>query len=173
MPLLEEARRRDPIGQYCFGRAEQLKFEGARFDLVVSYLSLIDIPDFRTAIGEMVRVLKPGGTLLIANLTSFTTACAAQGWVRDAEGRRLHYPVDCYLDEFPEWVTWADIRLRNWQRPLGAYMTALLDRGLELRFFEEPEPVSGDPERVAIYRRAPWFLVMEWEKPDPATPAPP
>jgi SAM-dependent methyltransferase len=164
--LIEEARRRDPGGKYLLGRAEQLDFVDNRFDLVVSYLSLIDIPDFRGAINEMTRVLKPGGRLLIANLTGFTTACGGQGWVRDAEGRRLHYPVDRYLDEFPQWVSWADIRLLNWHRPLGAYMTAFLDRGLELRFFQEPEPVSGNPERVAIYRRVPWFIVMEWEKPD-------
>jgi hypothetical protein len=44
-------------------------------------------------------------------------------------------------------------------------MTALLGCGLQLRFFEEPQPVGGDPERAAIHRRAPWFLVMEWSKP--------
>jgi hypothetical protein len=37
-------------------------------------------------------VLKPGGSLLIANLTGFTSACADQGWVKDEEGRRLHFP---------------------------------------------------------------------------------
>jgi SAM-dependent methyltransferase len=164
--LLDEARRRDAGGQYVFGRAEKLEFDDGRFDLVVSYLSLFDIPDFRAAISEMARVLRPGGALLIANLTSFITPCAAEGWVRDSEGRRLHYPVDRYLDEFPQWVSWADIRLQNWHRPLGAYMTALIDSGLQLRFFQEPEPVGGDTARAATYRRAPWFLVMEWVKPD-------
>ena len=33
---------------------------------VVTYLTLIDITDFRAAIREMARVLKPGGTLLVA-----------------------------------------------------------------------------------------------------------
>ena len=164
--LLEEARKRDPAGRYVLGRAEALEFADGCFDLVVSYLSLIDIADFRSGIREMARVLQPGGTLLIANLTSFTTACAAQGWVRDATGRRLHYPVDRYLDEFAEWVSWAGIRLQNWHRPLGAYMSAFLDAGLRLRFFAEPEPVSGDAERVARYRRVPWFVVMEWAKPE-------
>ena len=50
-------------------------------------VTLVDIADFRTAIGEMARVLKPGGSLLVANLTGFTSACANQGWVKDAEGR--------------------------------------------------------------------------------------
>jgi ubiquinone/menaquinone biosynthesis C-methylase UbiE len=80
--LLETARRSDPSGDYRSGRAERLEFESASFDLVVSYLTLLDIADFRTAIGEMTRVLKPGGSLLIANLTGFASAGAAQGWVR-------------------------------------------------------------------------------------------
>ena len=77
--LLEVARQRDPTGDYRSGNAEQLEFEAASFDLVVSYLTLIDIVDFRTAINEMARVLKPGGSLLIANLTGFTSASCRSG----------------------------------------------------------------------------------------------
>jgi SAM-dependent methyltransferase len=163
--LLETARRRDPSGDYRFGRAEQLEFPAASFDLVVSYLTLIDIADFRTAIGEMARVLKPGGSLLIANLTGFTSACAAQGWVTDAAGRRLHFPVDRYLDEFPFWFEWAGIRIENWHRPLAAYMAAFLGSGLQLAFFSEPDSVSGELLRRDDYRRVPWFVVMEWQRP--------
>lgn len=163
--LLETAKRRDPSGDYRPGRAEQLEFDAASFDLVVSYLTLVDIADFRTAVGEMTRVLKPGGTLLIANLSGFTSAGAEQGWVTDDEGRRLHYPVDRYLDEFPFWIEWADIRIENWHRPLTAYMAAFLENGLNLTFFAEPEPVSGEPSRQANFRRAPWFVVMEWQRP--------
>jgi ubiquinone/menaquinone biosynthesis C-methylase UbiE len=66
----------------------------------VSYLSLIDIVDFRTAIREMARVVRPNGILLVANPNSFITPCAAQSWVKDEGGKRLHYPVDRFLDEF-------------------------------------------------------------------------
>jgi SAM-dependent methyltransferase len=163
--LLETARRRDPSGDYRSGRAEQLEFEAASFDVVVSYLTLIDIADFRTAIREMVRVLKPGGSLLIANLTSFTSACAAQGWVKDEAGRRLHFPVDRYLDESSFWFEWAGIRIENWHRPLAAYMAAFLESGLHLTFFAEPGPVSGEASRQQDYRRVPWFVVMEWRRP--------
>jgi SAM-dependent methyltransferase len=163
--LLEEARRRDPSGDYRPGKAEDLPFEAESFDLVVSYLTLVDIVDFRTAIREMTRVLKPAGSLLIANLTGFTSACAAQGWVKDQEGRNMHYPVDRYLDEFPFWFEWSGIRIENWHRPLGTYMTALLESGLQLSFFSEPGPVSGDADRQQTYRRVPWFVVLEWRRP--------
>jgi SAM-dependent methyltransferase len=162
--LLAQARQLDPAGDYKIARAEALPFEAETFDLVVSYLTLLDIPDFRAGIREMVRVLKPGGSILIANLNSFISSNSA-GWVRDQEGRYLHYPVDRYMEEFPEWVEWSDIRIQNWHRPLAAYMKEFLRNGLTLTFFDEPQPRSGDAERRDRFQRAPWFVVMEWRRP--------
>lgn len=163
--LIRQARDRDPEGDYRLGRAEQLAFEPDSFDLVVSYLSLIDIPDIKTAITEMSRVLKPGGTLLIANLTGFTTAAGDIGWIRDKDGVRLYFPVDNYLEERVFWTSWRGIRIQNWHRPLSAYMSLLLGHGLELKFFAEPIPTGGDPAKAARYRRVPFYVVMEWAKP--------
>lgn len=162
--LIDEARRRHPEGDYRIGRAEQLAFPDASFDLVVSYLSLIDIPDLGPAIAGMARVLRPGGSLLIANLTSFTTAAQTSFGARLG----LRPAIDRYLDERAEWVGWRGIRIQNWHRPLETYMALLLSQGLELRHFAEPAPYAGDPLRIARYRRAPWFLIMEWQKPGPA-----
>ena len=162
--LLAEAKRRDPGGDYRHGRAEALDFPDASFDLVVSYLTLIDIPDISRAIPEMVRVLRPGGSLLIANMNSFVTAAPPEGWTRGADGvERFH--LDNYLEERAEWISWRKMRILNWHRPLGAYMALLLGQGLVLRYFDEPAPVGGDPERAARNRRVPLFLVMEWQKP--------
>jgi SAM-dependent methyltransferase len=163
--LLHAARARDPRGQLVRGLAEGLPFQPDAFDLVVSYLSLIDIPDIRSAIAEMARVLKPGGTLLIANLTSFNTAGVDGGWVRDEEGRRLHYPIDHYLTERAIWIDYRGIRVLNHHRPLKTYFQVLLGCGLTLTHFDEPAPMAGAAEyRADSYRRAPWFLVMEWMK---------
>lgn len=159
--LLAQARTRDPDGNYQLGSAESLPFSSASFDLVVSYLTLIDITDFRLALQEMVRVLRPNGTLLIANLNSFVTSCP-NGWVKDEDGRYLHYRVDRYLEEFPEWVEWSGIRIVNWHRPLAAYMRELLALGLTLTYFDEPSPRSGDADQQGRFRRVPWFMVMEW-----------
>jgi SAM-dependent methyltransferase len=161
--LLAQARNRDPGGDYRLARAEALPFPSATFDLVISYLTLIDIADFRTALKEMVRVLKPEGTLLIANLNSFITSCP-HGWIKDSDGRALHYPVDRYLEEFSEWVEWSGIRIENWHRPLASYMRELLAHDLTRTFFDEPQPQSGDAARQARYRRAPWFMIMEWKR---------
>jgi SAM-dependent methyltransferase len=167
--MIAEARRRDPHGDYRIGKAEALEVADASVDLVVSYLSLIDIPDITTAIAEMARVLRPGGALLIANLNSFTTAASPPGWRRDAEGRRTYYEVDNYMDERADWVGWRAIRIRNWHRPLSTYMRLLLDAGLELRHFDEPIPGADAPaDEIVLQRRVPNFLIMEWQKPTSA-----
>ncbi|AWN52959.1 class I SAM-dependent methyltransferase [Methylobacterium sp. 17Sr1-1] len=158
--LLRQARARDPAGIYLPGRAEALPFADGAFDLVVSYLTLIDIPDIRAAIPEMARVLAPGGSLLIANLASF---CTAGGWTEDPDGVR-RFRIDDYLEERAEWAAWHGIRVHNWHRPLSLTMSLLLGQGLALRHFDEPAPQGGDPAKVARYRRVPWFVVMEWEK---------
>jgi 2-polyprenyl-3-methyl-5-hydroxy-6-metoxy-1,4-benzoquinol methylase len=163
--FIEVARQRDPGGDYRLGRAEALEFADANFDLVVSYITLIDIPDFRAAISEMARVLRPGGSLLIANLTGYISACGDRGWVKDDSGKDLHFPVDNYLGEFPLWLEWSGIRVVNWHRPLDAYMTAFLEAGLILKFFSEPAPASGKAEHQERARRVPWFVVMEWQRP--------
>lgn len=162
--LIAEARRRDPAGDYRLGRAEALDFPDAAFDLVVSYLSLIDIPDATAAIAEMVRVLAPGGTLLIANLSSFATAGmgAHAGWTDMPDGSR-RFVIDDYLSERADWAEWRGIRILNWHRPLSFYMQALLGHGLKLRVFDEPAFI-GPPERAAHYARVPWAMMMVWQK---------
>ncbi|MDR3619836.1 MAG: class I SAM-dependent methyltransferase [Paludisphaera borealis] len=162
--LIEHARRRDPEGDYRVGQAETLDFPDQTFDLVVSYLTLIDIPDVAKAIAEMARVMRPGGTLLIANLGSFNTAAVNGGWTPGINGEQ-RFCIDDYLTERPEWVSWRGIRIQNWHRPLSRYMSLLLEQNLNLRHFSEPEPVGADAATAERYRRVPWFMMMEWEKP--------
>src|SRR3954447_11591090 len=47
------------------GDAEALEFEDESFDTVTCTLALCTIPDDRAAVGEMWRVLRPGGRLLL------------------------------------------------------------------------------------------------------------
>lgn len=163
--FIAHAQAKHAEGNYIEADGEKLPFDDGAFDLVVSYLSLIDIPDVAAAIAEMARVLKPGGALLIANLNGFNTAGAETGWMRNAFGKLQYYPVDHYLDERAFWTEWRGIRIVNHHRPLQAYMQALIGQGLQLTHFEEPAPIAGAPQpKAERYRRAPWFLVMEWKK---------
>jgi len=49
------------------GSVLNLPFEDGSFDIVASYQMLEHVPDPRTALSEMLRVLKPGGTIAIVS----------------------------------------------------------------------------------------------------------
>lgn len=68
---------------------------------MVSYLTLIDIADAETAINEMVRVLRKGGSLLVPNLNSFNTAGS---WKRYEDGSS-EFSLDHYLTKKALWVS--------------------------------------------------------------------
>ncbi|WP_417834363.1 class I SAM-dependent methyltransferase [Thalassospira xiamenensis] len=162
--LIEHARSCDPNGTYYVHYAEKLDLPDGAFDLVTSYLSMIDITDIDAAVSEMVRVLRPGGTLLIANLNSFSTAATPTTWVKGDNGSE-HFCLDRYMEERSEWVQWRGIRIKNWHRPFSRYMKILLSHNLILRHFDEPLPGSEHGGMYERYYRAPYFHIMEWEKP--------
>jgi SAM-dependent methyltransferase len=163
--MVREAQARDAGGAaYVRASAEALPFAAAAFDLVVSYVTLVDIVDYRAAIAECARVLRPGGQIVAANL-GFVTA--SQGWLRDDEGRRLYHRVDRYADEWPQVFEWSGMRITNWHRPLSAYMSAYLDNGLILQEFLEPVPADDalrEHPRFEDWYRVPEFNVMRWQR---------
>jgi demethylmenaquinone methyltransferase/2-methoxy-6-polyprenyl-1,4-benzoquinol methylase len=62
--MLAEARRKLPI-PLVQGIAEQLPFRAGQFDFVSMGYALRHVSDLKHTFGEYVRVLRPGGTLLI------------------------------------------------------------------------------------------------------------
>lgn len=81
------------------GNAAKMPFEPARFDTVTSFLMLHHVIDWEAAIGEVARVLKPGGTLIGYDLLDTVAARAVHHadrspfrlYDRDALARQLHH----------------------------------------------------------------------------------
>lgn len=158
--LLNQARKLDPQGDYILAKAEEMDVPEAGFDLVVSYLSLIDIAGLEAAVACMVNALCANGRLLIANLNPFNTAgFPSGGWREDG------YLLDDYLQERTEWLEWRGIRIQNHHRPMVTYMQAFLQSGLVLSHFDEPSPYGGPSQKARKYTRVPYFHIMEWRKP--------
>jgi SAM-dependent methyltransferase len=69
--LLDEARNRAEAEgltiDFQEGDAEDLPFEDASFDAVLSTLGVMFAPDQQKAAGELLRVVRPGGTIGMAN----------------------------------------------------------------------------------------------------------
>jgi arsenite methyltransferase len=85
------APRADGV-RFLHGDAEALPLPDASFDVALSECSLCTFPDKERAVAEMVRVLRPGGTLAIADVTAtvgalppeLRTAAARVACVADA-----------------------------------------------------------------------------------------
>lgn len=65
----KKAARSTPSAVFQLGLAEQLDFPEATFDIIISRLAMHHLPDDlkRRALAQMLRVLKPGGRVLIAD----------------------------------------------------------------------------------------------------------
>jgi ubiquinone/menaquinone biosynthesis C-methylase UbiE len=64
--------------------ATRLPFSDGRFDAVVSFIMLHHVIDWEAALGEAVRVLRPGGVLIGYDLVASRLA----RWLHQAEGAR-------------------------------------------------------------------------------------
>lgn len=164
--MVAEARSQHSDGEYVEAGAERMPFPDASFDLALSYLTLIDIENYREAIREIARVLRPGGRLVIANLNSFVTT-RPRAWYQNDAGEKLHVAVEDYYDERALLLEWGGVSIYNWHRPFEAYLQALLGAGMILETFEEPRPtleaVAQQPSMLDEYK-VPLFHVMSWRK---------
>lgn len=165
--FIDLAKEKHPDGDYRVGFAESLPYPDEFFDVVVSYVVLLDVEDYVRAIGEMARVLKPGGRAVVSNLQAFCTTREV-AWIKDEEGNNLYVAVDNYLEERADTIEWNGISITNYHRPLHAYLNAFIAKGFQLAKFLEPVPseeaVRKEP-RLADYYRVPYMHVMTWAKP--------
>ena len=65
--MLDKARAKVPDGQFHCGDLHRLPVPDAEVDVVVCALALMHVPDLDAAFAEFVRVLKPGGHLVISD----------------------------------------------------------------------------------------------------------
>lgn len=151
------------VAEYVLGHAEALPFPDSSFDLVVCYLVLLDIEDAQTALSEVVRVLRPGGTLLIAEMCSWATASLKKGdgWRRDEKGA-LKIQISHYLDVHENRMSWDGIEIINWHRPQSFYFHQLLKHSMILTRYDQPKASGGYLE--TSFNMAPFHYIMEWRK---------
>lgn len=173
--------RRRPLGiAYVVADAAHLRGIGrGRFDLVASFMALMDVEDWRGAVREAARVLRPGGRFVFSVPHPcfdvwFRGGRMVSGWVRVGgkphEGRPLYFRVDEYfrtgLVPF-DWTlrgTGETFRPVGWHLTLGDYVDALADAGFLVRRIDEPRPSAEGVRRypaLAKVNRVPHSIVVE------------
>ena len=88
--MIAAAREADSEGEYVEADAAELPFEDGSADLVVSFMSLMDMDDMTAVVPELGRVVEPGGRLVAAVAHPVNTA----GRFQD-DGR---FRIDSYFD---------------------------------------------------------------------------
>ena len=67
--MLEEGKKRYPELEFAFADAMKLPFAPEEFDVVTMSFGLRNVQDHRVALGEFLKVLKPGGRLVICEFS--------------------------------------------------------------------------------------------------------
>ncbi|OFV94381.1 MAG: hypothetical protein A3G76_11150 [Acidobacteria bacterium RIFCSPLOWO2_12_FULL_65_11] len=86
--------------RFVEGRVEHLPFRDGAFDVVVAVTVLCLVDDIDTAAREAVRVLRPGGRLVIGDLGRWSTWAAVRrvrGWLGAPTWKRAHFSTAAEL----------------------------------------------------------------------------
>jgi demethylmenaquinone methyltransferase/2-methoxy-6-polyprenyl-1,4-benzoquinol methylase len=78
--MVAEGRRRHPDIDFIVGDAEALPFPAASFDAVTISFGLRNVSNPQVALGEMYRVLKPGGRIVICEFSHPPGALVKAGY---------------------------------------------------------------------------------------------
>ena len=169
----EEAREPLTI-RYARATATQLPFEAAAFDFATAFMCMMDMPDHGAALGEVRRVVKPGGFFQFSishpctdtphrrnlrDAAGLTYALEIGGYYRRPEGR-----VDTWLFGAAP----ADLRqslrpfhVPRFHRTLSSWLNAVVAAGWAVERVEEPA-ASDDVVRQCPHlqdtQAAPFFL---------------
>ncbi len=177
--LAQQAEAENPLEiEYFQGDMRDLStLADASFDLVVAYLTILDVEDHVTALTELARVLKPAGELHFSVVhPCFTPPIATweprtPGTIAILDKDKLYKKVDNYFParevRFRMWPT-APAETINHHRTISDYAHACRATGLLIRDIFEPYP----PEEVMAQRdylrenyRAPTMILFQCVKP--------
>jgi ubiquinone/menaquinone biosynthesis C-methylase UbiE len=127
--MLEHARKKVPEGEFHEADLQQLPLPDDHVDLVVCGLALMHVPDLGRVLAEFVRVLRPGGNLVISDWRGLLGNIGMPVVKAGADGSAGYIQTHCRLT--------------------SDYLAAALPLGLQVRRCEEPRrpsPLVDDGE---------------------------
>ncbi|MBV8524570.1 MAG: methyltransferase domain-containing protein [Acetobacteraceae bacterium] len=155
-PMLEKARRR--VATLQLGHveglavmdAENLRFPDASFDVVVAQYVVTAIPDPERALDEFVRVLRPGGEIVITSRIGAESGLRSifEKWLMPF-ANRLGWRTEFAWERYARWATGnRAVRLveRSPLPPLGHFSL--------IRFTRLPDGASRRPAKAEDAARA-------------------
>jgi SAM-dependent methyltransferase len=176
-----DAERAEPLGiTYHVAGATALPFAGERFAFATAFMVLMDVLDYRAALAEAQRVLRPGGFLQFSILHPCFMP-PERRVLRDAAGTARSIQIGRYFDnvdgEVERWAftavpeaeraTVEPFAVPRYHRVLSDWINAVIDAGFAVERLGEPAADEATAERlpfVADSRIAPLFLHVRARK---------
>jgi SAM-dependent methyltransferase len=162
------AREADPPGRYEVASAVNTGLADSSLDVVAAFMSLQDVDDMSSAIGEAARLLRPGGFLCISIVHPLNSAGGFESLAPEAAFRLTgpYLTERKYVDEGGR--DGLRMRFASHHRPLGAYFAALESHGFLVDRLREVSVDSGSVEAQRDRQRwlgVPLFLHLRAFRP--------
>ena len=146
----EEGEAPLKIKYYVSSYSNLPQFKDGMFDMVVSFMALMDGPKYVEAIQEFYRILKSKGDLII----SITHPCFLTpeiGWISNEHGEKIKITVGNYFskEQFvekwkfsksPEAEGLPLFSVPRFPRTLSEYINPIIESGFMLKKINEPRP---------------------------------
>ena len=120
--------------------------------MAIAYMSLQDLDDLRGAVGEIARVLEPGGRLCLAIVHPLN---------RPQETLEDYFSEHRFAESFER--DGLSMTFEGVDRPLETYTRALADAGFLIQELREPRPLAAvlaEAPGLVKARKRPYFLHM-------------
>lgn len=152
-----------PRIEYLQMSVEDYTYPEAAFDIVISSLTFHYIKDFNDVTRKVNRSLTAGGFFIFSVEHPVFTAFGSQDWYYDAEGNKMHWPVDRYYIEGKREAVFLGEKVVKYHKTLTTYINSLLKNGFLIKELIEPQPSEEAVQNIAGMEdelRRPMMLII-------------
>ncbi len=173
--MLERAREKVPGGEFHEADLHDLPLPDDHVDLVVCALALMHVHDLEPVLAEFVRVLRPGGNLVISDWRSLDKEIALPVVKARPDGSLGYMPTKSRLtSEYLAVALPLGLQVRRCEEPRRPF-PLVDDRGESIHGAPDPEHVPGEPPNIwalhhwcpaatnAAYRSTPLAIIWQFQ----------
>jgi 2-polyprenyl-3-methyl-5-hydroxy-6-metoxy-1,4-benzoquinol methylase len=165
----EKASKKRLDAEFSVEDVADLRIEDGVFDLVLSTLVLMDVKELDKAVGQLVRVTKNMGDIVVSVQHPTLTA---GDWERES-GQKLFRKLDDYFTKRELKTVWENeakepFSFKYYHRSLQEYAQPFLERRCVLTSLVEPYPHEAykilNPKEYEDTTRIPHFIIFKFQK---------
>ena len=151
--MLERARERVPSGEFHEADLHALPLPDDHVDLVLCALALMHVPDLEPVLAEFVRVLRPGGNLVISDWRPLVKEIAPPLVKTRPDGSPGYMPTKNRLtSEYPAAALPLGLLVRRCEEPRTPF-PLVDDSGESSHGAPDPDHVPGAPPNISAMHR--------------------